>query len=364
MNLIKTPSWLKLSFLTFFLLPLLSACFKEKQPELPFDEVMRNVQAALFEVEFATLKFNLNLEGKDEREEIQAQAEVEFAFDRRLEAEAQQVHFNGEGKRETKEEGLKTGQLEVTLLNKKGRVREEHYVRLGTLDVTGNPEFEKSKILLQAYLGKWFKIPPELLPADYQAFLLQRDLLQEEREQAQDIFIRTKLLKLEKYHGVEKMDGRKTDHYSTTLDPAGVENYYKQLALARGDELSEEDLQQMTAGLKYVQSLELWVDQENNRILKAQLALSGKDLVQNFQGSRLAMTLKIGMVADYHTSVELTPPSEFQDLDVLLPFVQATQSPPVQGVELEEEEAPAPAGESQEQQRGGGEAPVAEESVE
>lgn len=331
----KSFSFLVLSLL---MIPLLSGCFKKDQePELTFDEVMRNAKQATMDIEFGGLQVDFSVKGQDAGEKIEGEGQIEFSFDRTDDSPEQLLRFVGQGEMQSVE-GRKGLDIDVSFLEVRGVVQDELYMRLKKLNLPENPNFEVIQPLLQVYLGEWFKIPPQQLPETFQEFQRQQALLQEERERAKEIFVSTKLFNLQQYHGVEKAGKEKKEayHYSIDLNEEGVKNYQQQVAQVLGQgQLTVEELQQVVVGIKYIQSIEVWIDTQTFRILQGKLTLVGDDLLQGFDGQAIELTVEVEMEGDFSTPVVLEAPEEHFDLDALGAFTQAVQLPIVQGVELE-----------------------------
>lgn len=134
--------------------------------------------------------------------------------------------------------------------------------------------------MVQPYFGKWWSIAlPEEFTKDLSVYSKDEKDLTPEEKKLKDIYSGKDLFTNVKYEGNEEVDGTATYAYSAELDKEEVKALVKEMSVAQGQPLSEEEIKKMDDAWKSLTlTAKLYVDQKNMTMKEMAAKMTLKDL--------------------------------------------------------------------------------------
>ena len=296
----------KLFLLIPALLVFLTGCGASEEPA---ENVLQKFKENVVEVKSADMNIQVGVEGQEENEALNLDGTISLQVDRHNEEASKfALNLNLSGGMSA-QEGDFSGDLNLDLRT----VAKEVYFRLVTLNLENNEEFSQIAPLIQAYTGKWLHVGKDFIPEDLQG-LQEKDaetLAKEER--LKDLFVETHLLDVTKDYGIETVNGKKVYHYALAFNPEGVREYVTKAALIEGEEMAQEDLSEIGKIADYIDSMEMWIGQEDYNLYKMETRLEGPVTQAGGQVS-IEVTLE---GAGYNEDLAISAPEEFDEFDPL-----------------------------------------------
>lgn len=304
-------------FMAGFSVLLLTACGKpDEAPEM----VLQKFKAGIAEVKSGQLTLSADMTGVDNKDNVEAKAQLAVAFDWRGEKDRKisiDTSLNG---KMTAGETVTDGALDLSLRS----VGDNFYIYLKKLE-SSDPTFKSAEPIIKGYSGKWLKLASDFVPKNIREVQTKDAAALEKENQIRKLFAETALFTVAKEYGKETVNGKKVYHYGIRLDKEGVKDYLRKTALIEGTQITDTQLDDAAKAVDSLQGLEVWIGVKDYYLYKATGHLNAQNEEENGVKAGAQLTLE---GAGYNEDQTIETPENAEEFNPLALLMGAAQIAP------------------------------------
>jgi len=289
-----------------------------KPVETP-EEVLQHFKEGVTQIKSADISGQISMKGSDGEDMIDFSADTNFKFDRRdMEDRKTDVTVSMSGAMKAAENAF-DGDLDFNIRT----LNDNYYIRLDKLD-SSSENMQAMQPVFDDYIGKWLRVSDDFIPENIRQIEQKDEETLAKEKQLKQLFVDTDLFTVSKEYGVENVNGHKVYHYAIQFDENGVKEYVRKAAVIDGRELTDEEIQEASKIVSYIDNAELWIGTDDYYLYKAIVNLVGGFSEEN------AVDMNVDILFegnDYNKSIKVSAPDdaeEFNPLELLMAYSAAS----------------------------------------
>ena len=296
----------------------LAAC---GQPTETPEQVLQNFKQKVTEIKSADISGKVSMKASDNEGMMDFTSDADFKFDRRdMEDRKTDVTVSMSGVMKVAENAF-DGDLDLNLRTLNG----DYYIRIDKLD-SSSENMQAVRPVFENYIGKWLRISEDFIPENIRQIEQKDEETLAKEKQLKQLFVDTNLFIVAKEYGVENVNGHKVYHYGIQFDENGVKEYVQKAAVIDGRELTDEEIEEASKIVSYVDNAELWIGTDDYYLYKAILNLVGG--YQEEDGTDMNIDV-LFTGNDYNKAIKVSAPDgaeEFNPLELIMAYSAATMA--------------------------------------
>ena len=294
----------------------LTAC--DDVSETP-EEVLQNFKQEVTEIKSADISGEVSMKGSDGEDMIDFTSDMNLKFDRRdMEDRKTDVMISMSGAMKAAENAF-DGDLDLSIRT----LNDKYYIRLGKLESTSEG-MQAIQPVLEDYIGKWLHISDDFIPENIRQIEQKDEETLAKEKQLKQLFVDTDLFTVSQEYGVESVNGKKAYHYGIQFDENGVKDYVRKAATIDGRELTDEEIEEASKIVSYIDNAELWIGVDDYYLYKAVVNLIGGFSEEDEVDMNVDILFE---GSDYNKSIKVSAPGdaeEFNPLELLMAYSAAS----------------------------------------